>query len=197
MFGCSVETRGANARLCAESALCLTAMDSLFASANYRSFFRHRVKESGYNRGRWRTWTAEMHRGVRVGHLTHFQISPCITVQRPNHLERALFVTRTLHSAWGREGGREERRVCLPYLFHPFRAPTETSPMGTRPTSVLAPAVRPSVRPRPVVPPFLCTTRRLIGNNVAGTSFSAAIDLEWPRCGSEDSKSEFTQLFGL
>ena len=145
MFGCSVETRGANARLCAESALCLTAMDSLFASANYRSFFRHRVKESGYNRGRWRTWTAEMHRGVRVA---HFQISPCITVQRPNHLERALFVTRTLHSAWGREGGREERRVCLPYLFHPFRAPTETSPMGTRPTSVLAPAVRPSVRVR-------------------------------------------------
>ena len=61
-------------------------------------------------------------------------------------------------------------------------------------TTVRSGACGPSA---PVVPPFLCTTRRLIGNNVAGSSFSAATDLEWPRCGSEDSKSEFTQLFGL
>ena len=33
-----------------------------------------------------------------------------------------------------RGGGREVRRVCLPYLFHPFRASTETSPMGTHPS---------------------------------------------------------------
>ena len=148
MFGCSVETRGANARLCAESALCLTAMDSLFASANYRSFFRHRVKESGYNRGRWRTWTAEnsMHRGVRVGGSF-----PDFTLLYHGTAAKSPgkgVVTSDSALCVG-DGGREERRVCLPYLFHPFRAPTETSPMGTRPSvrSGVRAAVRPVVRP--------------------------------------------------
>ena len=127
-----------------------------------------------------------MHREVRSA--AHFQISPRITEQRPNHLERALFVTRTLHSAWGREGGA----ACVSAISVP-PVPCLDRNESHGNTPVLAP----TVRPRPVVPPFLCTTWRLIGNNVAGTFFSAATDLEWPRCDSEDSKSEFTQLFDL
>ena len=71
------------------------------------------------------------------------------------------------------EGGRSGVCVChicsTRSVPRPKRVPWEHD----RP-SVLASAPR-SVRSS--VPPFLCTTRRLIGNNVTGTSSSAATDL--------------------
>ena len=122
-------------------------MDSLFASANYRSFFRHRVKESGYNRGR-----CAGGRGLQkiqciaeCGWVGHFQISPCITIQRPNHLERALFVTRTLHSAWGREGGAAcVSAISVPPVPCPDRNESHGNTTDVR--SGARAAVRPVVR---------------------------------------------------
>ena len=149
MFGCSVETRGANARLCAESALCLTAMDSLFASANYRSFFRHRVKESGYNRGRWRTWTAEnsMHRGVRVGgSFPDFTLYHGTAAKSPGkgvvcYSDSALCVG---------EGGRSGVCVChirsTRSVPRPKRVPWEHDRPFWHP-----PSVRPSASGRPAL----------------------------------------------
>ena len=91
-------------------------MDSLFASANYRSFFRHRVKESGYNRGRWRTWTAEMHRGVRVGgSFPDFTLYHDTAAKSPGkgvvcYSDSALCVG---------EGGREGGAACVSAISVP------------------------------------------------------------------------------